>query len=118
MICVFLLKIPRPPRSTRTDTLFPYTPLLDDGPLDQRQLGGRNPGIGCAKDLLRCPGEPGRVPSQSRRTHDSAVEIVGIAFDSLLGHPAAAGASKHIAVHVLSATHGRASCRERVCGYV
>src|SRR3546814_2527906 len=28
MCCVFLLMIRRPPRSTRTDTLFPYTTLF------------------------------------------------------------------------------------------
>src|SRR3546814_10598315 len=28
MICVFFLMIRRPPRSTRTDTLFPYTTLF------------------------------------------------------------------------------------------
>src|SRR3546814_6377909 len=35
-MCFFFLRIPRPPRSTRTDTLFPYTTLflsLDTGPL-------------------------------------------------------------------------------------
>src|SRR3546814_14371359 len=26
--CIFFLMIRRPPRSTRTDTLFPYTPLF------------------------------------------------------------------------------------------
>src|SRR3546814_13305226 len=31
--CVFFLKIPRPPRSTRTDTLFPYTTLFLSGML-------------------------------------------------------------------------------------
>src|SRR3546814_15754213 len=28
LICVFVLMIRRPPRSTRTDTLFPYTTLF------------------------------------------------------------------------------------------
>src|SRR3546814_11937705 len=28
LVCFFLLMIPRPPRSTRTDTLFPYTTLF------------------------------------------------------------------------------------------
>src|SRR3546814_5483880 len=38
LICVFFLMIRRPPRSTRTDTLFPYTTLfrseVDMGALD------------------------------------------------------------------------------------
>src|SRR3546814_7833072 len=28
VLCVFFIMIPRPPRSTRTDTLFPYTTLF------------------------------------------------------------------------------------------
>src|SRR3546814_18263776 len=44
--CFFFLWIRRPPRSTRTDTLFPYTTLFrslavddaDDAPLDQRVI--------------------------------------------------------------------------------
>src|SRR3546814_19331793 len=35
-ICFFFLMIRRPPRSTRTDTLFPYTTLFRSG-ADQRQ---------------------------------------------------------------------------------
>src|SRR3546814_5534429 len=32
-ICLFFLMIRRPPRSTRTDTLFPYTTLFRSAPL-------------------------------------------------------------------------------------
>src|SRR3546814_5685668 len=43
-ICfIFFLMIRRPPRSTRTDTLFPYTTLfrsLAEEDLDQRRVGG------------------------------------------------------------------------------
>src|SRR3546814_16406456 len=35
-IFFFFLMIRRPPRSTRTDTLFPYTTLFRSGQLDQR----------------------------------------------------------------------------------
>src|SRR3546814_15283950 len=31
-ICIFFCMIRRPPRSTRTDTLFPYTTLFRSGP--------------------------------------------------------------------------------------
>src|SRR3546814_8642718 len=31
LFCFFFLMIRRPPRSTRTDTLFPYTPLFRSG---------------------------------------------------------------------------------------
>src|SRR3546814_13896708 len=51
-ICLFFLMIRRPPRSTRTDTLFPYTTLFrsglttelysDDTDASEREGGGRN----------------------------------------------------------------------------
>src|SRR3546814_8723745 len=37
-MCVFFLMLRRPPRSTRTDTLFPYTTLFRS-PLIRRLLG-------------------------------------------------------------------------------
>src|SRR3546814_20075875 len=61
--------IRRPPRSTRTDTLFPYTtlfrsqPARGSGPGDQRQVDGRPAGGngGAAEPPLvhRLPGAPG-----------------------------------------------------------
>src|SRR3546814_18919863 len=39
-LCFFLM-IPRPPRSTRTDTLFPYTTLFRSHP--EREFGGAAP---------------------------------------------------------------------------
>src|SRR3546814_3936085 len=36
--CIFFLRLRRPPRSTRTDTLFPYTTLFRSGHL-HRQYG-------------------------------------------------------------------------------
>src|SRR3546814_2864054 len=51
VVCVYLvfLMIPRPPRSTRTDTLFPYTTLFRSRPVlrllihcrEQKPAGGR-----------------------------------------------------------------------------
>src|SRR3546814_13485343 len=57
MLILFVLMLRRPPRSTRTDTLFPYTTLfrsapyrtprtqqrLPAGPASQRQTAGRLP---------------------------------------------------------------------------
>src|SRR3546814_9789308 len=37
-VCFFFLMIRRPPRSTRTDTLFPYTTLFRSGPEPGRSL--------------------------------------------------------------------------------
>src|SRR3546814_4728075 len=41
IVCVFFLMIRRPPRSTRTDTLFPYTPLFRS---DARPHARQHPG--------------------------------------------------------------------------
>src|SRR3546814_10795799 len=68
VFCFFFLMIRRPPRSTRTDTLFPYTtlfrstePLGEDQP---RPAGGRDPP--CALCRIRQNAGRGRgVPLQS-----------------------------------------------------
>src|SRR3546814_14914784 len=39
LFIVFFLMLRRPPRSTRTDTLFPYTPLFRSAPLRVRRQG-------------------------------------------------------------------------------
>src|SRR3546814_13004393 len=43
MTCIFFLMIQRPPRSTRTDTLFPYTTLFrsNDKPINWRTMNKR-----------------------------------------------------------------------------
>src|SRR3546814_5967836 len=41
--CLFFLRIRRPPRSTRTDTLFPYTTLFRSGTYFHQRLDVRNP---------------------------------------------------------------------------
>src|SRR3546814_1220364 len=43
-ISLFFLMIRRPPRSTRTDTLFPYTPLFRSAPRDGRQMSAPRDG--------------------------------------------------------------------------
>src|SRR3546814_14058720 len=43
LFCFFFLMIRRPPRSTRTDTLFPYTTLFRS--LDENPAGGMGPFI-------------------------------------------------------------------------
>src|SRR3546814_11193062 len=52
VLCIFFLMIRRPPRSTRTDTLFPYTTLFRSG-------RGRR---------LRPGSAPWRAPDSRRRT--------------------------------------------------
>src|SRR3546814_4289776 len=54
MICIFFLMIRRPPRSTRTDTLFPYTTLFRSIHLVYRGLEyflRFLPGTDCAPEL-------------------------------------------------------------------
>src|SRR3546814_17180557 len=61
LVAVFLLMIRRPPRSTRTDTLFPYTTLFRSL---RRASGHRADG-----DLLGGPAgteRPGGVPDRPR----------------------------------------------------
>src|SRR3546814_13955641 len=50
--CVFFLMIRRPPRSTRTDTLFPYTTLFRSAGL--RRMQSKAPARTAAADAHRC----------------------------------------------------------------
>src|SRR3546814_9051690 len=66
--------IRRPPRSTRTDTLFPYTTLFRSGHAAQdgaavRQPG--NPGIGRHRQSPRSPEDP--LPAD-RKSHTSELQ--------------------------------------------
>src|SRR3546814_17435205 len=95
-LCMFFfLMIRRPPRSTRTDTLFPYTTLFRSGgglprgrdPRAARPVRGRHEvpyASGAAGD--RGSLSPPRRVAGPRRDRDGQI--------------------------------GRASCRERVCQYV
>src|SRR3546814_14527865 len=96
--------IRRPPRSTRTDTLFPYTTLfrsLDD----HRHTAG---GVGSASprgsDNAKCTGEaPARVSDDPDSKRSAArAETLILRLVPLWRH---SSASKI----------GRASCRERGC---
>src|SRR3546814_18631145 len=102
----FFLMIRRPPRSTRTDTLFPYTTLFRS---DQalRELKPRPGTVVFVENVgnLVCPslfdlGERAKV----------AILSVTEGEDKPLKYP-----------HMFKAAEleiGRASCRERVCQYV
>src|SRR3546814_11410165 len=63
ILCFFFLMIRRPPRSTRTDTLFPYTTLFRsrcDQRASQSKLGVRPKGehVRGGKKLLDCVIKP------------------------------------------------------------
>src|SRR3546814_14837960 len=115
--------IRRPPRSTRTDTLFPYTTLFRShrfaDTLEPASLGvaeGRIGEKGDARfvphapcDLRRAFGDVGehlrRRPLVDRRVgHEDRVMLVDEDVDT----------ERRLALGKI----GRASCRERVCQYV
>src|SRR3546814_10710746 len=59
-ICIFFLMIRRPPRSKRTDTLFPYTTLFRSWlsePVGARERDTRMPRSGCLQQNDRQPPE-------------------------------------------------------------
>src|SRR3546814_14226306 len=101
--------IRRPPRSTRTDTLFPYTTLFRSRGVDELR---RNPNLltlfsyAAFKDVTDAQ-FPGDLPSRN-----------GLSF---VGEARSAGNDLQTWVHGKLGDDvqiGRASCRERVCQYV
>src|SRR3546814_16229460 len=108
--------IRRPPRSTRTDTLFPYTTLFRSSvPLPPAQVA-----VGDPAALLR------RRPDirAAERRFAAATARIGVAeaarFPSLsfMGLIGIGGTDPGDLVDLDTLEIGRASCRERVCQYV
>src|SRR3546814_12755628 len=99
--CLFLM-IRRPPRSTRTDTLFPYTTRFRSSE-DAAQVAA-----------VRAVVPHKRLIADVNEAWDAAGLIANLpamaaAGIDMLEQPLRAGADGEI---------GRASCRERVCQYV
>src|SRR3546814_16576211 len=70
---VFFLMIRRPPRSTRTDTLFPYTTLFRSGSARLALGGGfRNNGLDFTQPVN---GVPGRQFDVTRHTRFAYGEV-------------------------------------------
>src|SRR3546814_16723513 len=121
--------IRRPPRSTRTDTLFPYTTLFRSGALACHLVGAdrdlRLP-VEAEQELAQgyTVEEPERLEEQ--RNHDTERgqdghhgagdhQAVEDALDTVTG----AELRPHLALRDCESKQiGRASCRERVCQYV
>src|SRR3546814_17784789 len=111
MIFVYLM-IRRPPRSTRTDTLFPYTTLV------RSRAGARDDGA------LRGFGRRGEDRAMTAAKERIIKGHVGIG-PKVTG-PALVAADNFSARYDLDRINGvfsrpeigRASCRERVCQYV
>src|SRR3546814_12590583 len=91
----------RPPRSTRTDTLFPYSTLFRSGDIDQIHRGTAVytalPEIEALLDLLEWP-------AHGKRLLDPGAGNGAFVVAALARIPMAA-----------TDEIGRASCRERVC---
>src|SRR3546814_14157828 len=97
--------IRRPPRSTRTDTLFPYTTLFRSRPAIDRRLAHVEIGRRRAMRIVR----PDRML------------VVALSEAAEIGRAIMAdGFERQLSEALLNfaAQIGRASCRERVCQYV
>src|SRR3546814_12344844 len=99
----------RPPRSTRTDTLFPYTTLFRSQVAVERRLGG---GLFLVTRLrlLEVDEELKLVLQDARGQRHGILRryrAVGLQLHRQL-----------VVVGDLADEIGRASCRERVCQYV
>src|SRR3546814_18133611 len=108
--------IRRPPRSTRTDPLFPYTtlfrsggPLLDNLNLFN-ELITRLSDAGYASDDIQWA-ENTKPPEHAE---EFATETIFVICNSGMKHTIA----RKIFDKCMEAKIGRASCRERVCQYV
>src|SRR3546814_14202110 len=130
--------IRRPPRSTRTDTLFPYTTLFRSSQNNSLQGGvtfaaGTSAGAGInnlsLKNVFATPGTltlPASVAGTLTLNYTSAaltVPLAGVVADGLDltaggGITINGNVSTNGAQAYHSAEIGRASCRERVCQYV
>src|SRR3546814_12654189 len=86
---VFFLMIRRPPRSTRTDTLFPYTTLFRSGDADAVAELVRRIAAG-ERDLLRAVQD---VDAQDRcmRRHLHRLPAAGVAGGQDVAHQSLAG---------------------------
>src|SRR3546814_7009679 len=71
---VFFLMIRRPPRSTRTDTLFPYTTLFRS-PFAVRPRRQDNPVVGPVDHRLAHRSAPGRNILTPRRSEEHTSEL-------------------------------------------
>src|SRR3546814_14864740 len=107
LVLCFFLMIRRPPRSTRTDTLFPYTTLFRSYCAHRRAF--RAAANGELKQMANWSD-----PRTSYGAPAGRADARDVAFDAGLR-------SYMLSVYNYMASGvqiGRASCRERVCQYV
>src|SRR3546814_15246494 len=108
--CIFFLMIRRPPRSTRTDTLFPYTTLFRSGRHLEVVEAGDTQALwhGDTKPLALEKSAEGDIIVVAEHGVD-----VGPPRDDL-AQQLTADLDRGRGLGQI----GRASCRERVCQYV
>src|SRR3546814_18493544 len=116
--------IRRPPRSTRTDTLFPYTPLFRSIGGSEKMAKSKNNGVDpqsmvgkYGADTVRLFSMFAAPPEQSLEWNEAGVEGMSRFLRRLwsqVHRHVAAGAAPVLDPGKI----GRASCRERVCQYV
>src|SRR3546814_12257890 len=97
---LLVLTIRRPPRSTRTDTLFPYTTLF--------------------RSYAEVIGDP-IAHSKSPLIHNFWLDALGIEAEYRKTHVTSEGLAAYFLARRADPDWleiGRASCRERVCQYV
>src|SRR3546814_14299421 len=113
MFIFFFLMIRRPPRSTRTDTLFPYTTLFRSW--KERPFKLRADGSDLPLTALIGFFQPQRVLGEVVEDHLAADggDLLESRHEPQIGE-IVFGAHAVAAVRQI----GRASCRERVCQYV
>src|SRR3546814_14180712 len=108
--------IQRPPRSTRTDTLYPYTTLFRSLtrvlPADRVTLVPFGPSIT----------DGDRIPTTALQTPDGKPGLLARYYNPVTPPPAqfqpGEMAQQLAAIRYQDTQIGRASCRERVCQYV
>src|SRR3546814_12558229 len=118
----------RPPRSTRTDTLFPYTTLFRsrqvDAVVEMQRLErrerliviGAEQGVILVADARREQRIGGKRPVDDQPFLRQLLDRGGDDADFLVAEPAAFAG---MGVEARDGTEiGRATCRERVCQYV
>src|SRR3546814_19945221 len=116
MLIVFFLMIRRPPRSTRTDTLFPYTTLFRSAECEALQHAEQN------DDDRRRDADARRRRNHADAGGCDAHQGDGDEESIFTPEPVAEEAEQHRPQGPEAETDreeiGRASCRERVCQYV
>src|SRR3546814_18927993 len=118
-ILFFFLMIRRPPRSTRTDTLFPYTTLFRSLHLGQHGNGAADL-AGAVQPLhhfRHAEAQRVQIGIEIERAGTLAAEKSGLrqlARIAIGGDDLARGA-RHATAGELAGQIGRASCRARVC---